>query len=107
MQIESKILKITGGGVIGFNGSLQADLVLILSRDALGKLPSEADGLLRQQQPDGSGSIGFKVYGTTSQPQTDLPTRLLMQNKEIKNVINKALHKFFHEKPHRIGRERA
>ncbi len=44
----------------------------------------------------GTVSIAFQVTGTTANPQTDLPTRLLMQNTQIKNVINKALNKFFH-----------
>jgi hypothetical protein len=94
LQIESTVLKITGGGVIGFNGGVRADLVLILSREAMGKLPSEAAASF-VQQTDGSGSIGFQVTGTTANPQTDLATRLLMQNTKIQNVINKALNKFF------------
>jgi hypothetical protein len=95
LQVESSFFKITGDGVVGFNGGLDANLVLILSRDSMGKLPKEVAGSFVQQS-DGSGSIAFHVTGTTSNPQTDLAQRLLLQNVQIKNVINKALNKFFH-----------
>ncbi len=95
LQLESPIFKMTGNGEIGFDGQVNATLVLILSRDAMGKLPSQAAASF-VQQPDGSGTIEFHVTGTTAHPETDLATRLLMQNTEIKNVINKALNKFFH-----------
>jgi uncharacterized protein involved in outer membrane biogenesis len=95
LQLESPIFKITGDGVIGFDGSLNANLVLILTRDAMAKLPKQLAASFVGQQ-DGTGSIAFQVTGTTTNPQTDLPTRLLMQNTQIKNVINKALNKFFH-----------
>jgi uncharacterized protein involved in outer membrane biogenesis len=95
LQLISPIFQITGDGVVGFNGNLNANLVLILSRDAMGRLPKELAASFVQQQ-DGTGSIAFQVAGTTANPQTDLPTRLLMQNTQIKNAINKALNKFFH-----------
>ncbi|MCE0522131.1 MAG: hypothetical protein LV480_04400 [Methylacidiphilales bacterium] len=95
LQLNSPIFQITGDGTIGFNGSLNANLVLILSRDAMSRLPKQLGASFVQQQ-DGTGSIAFQVTGTTSNPQTDLPTRLLMQNTQIKNAINKALNKFFH-----------
>lgn len=94
LQLISPILQLTGDGVIGFDGSLNASLVLVLSSDAMGRLPKEMAGSFTPQ-PDGSGSIAFHVTGTTANPQTDLATRLLMQNTQIKNVINKALNKFF------------
>ncbi len=95
LQLESPFFKLTGDGTVGFNGALDANLVLILSSDSMGKLPKQAASSF-VQQPDGTGTIAFHVTGTTSDPQTDLPTRLLMQNLQIKNVINKALNKFFH-----------
>jgi hypothetical protein len=95
LQLVSPILQLTGDGVVGFDGSLDASLVLVLSSDAMAKLPKEMAGSF-VLQPDGSGSLAFHVTGTTSNPQTDLATRLLMQNSQIKNVINKALNKFFH-----------
>lgn len=95
LQLDSPAFKITGNGRVGFNGVVNADLVLILSKNTLGKLPKELTASF-VTQPDGSGSIGFKVTGTTSKPETDLPARLLMQNTQIQNVINKALNKFFH-----------
>jgi len=94
LQVDSPIFQITGDGMIDFNGNLNANLVLILTRDAMAKLPKEAAASFVQQQ-DGTGSIAFTVTGTTANPQTDLATRLLMQNTQIKNVINKALDKFF------------
>jgi len=95
LQVESPLFKLTGDGTVAFDGGLSANLVLILNRDAMGRLPQAAAASFVQQQ-DGSGSIAFQVSGTTSNPQTDLAMRLLMQNREINNVINKALNKFFH-----------
>jgi len=95
LQVDSSIFQITGDGTIDFNGNLNANLVLILTRNAMAKLPKEAAASFVQQQ-DGAGSIAFRVTGTTANPQTDLATRLLMQNTQIKNAIDKALNKFFH-----------
>ena len=95
LQLESPIFKITGDGVIGFDGGVNANLVLILSKDAMAKLPSQLASSFVQQS-DGNGSIAFHVTGTASHPETDLATRLLMQNTQIKNTINKALNNFFH-----------
>jgi len=95
LQLDSPIFQITGDGTIDFNGNLDANLVLILTRDAMAKMPKEAAASFVQQQ-DGTGSIAFEVTGTTSNPQTDLAARLLLQNTQIQNAINKALNKFFH-----------
>ena len=95
LQVDSTLFRLTGDGVVGFNGAIDANLVLILSRDAMSKIPKEASGSFVQQQ-DGTGSIAFHVSGTTSNPQTNLAERLLLQNIQIKNVLNKALNKFFH-----------
>jgi hypothetical protein len=95
LQINSPIFQITGDGIVDFNGNLNANLVLILTRDSMAKMPKEAAASFVQQQ-DGTGSIAFQVTGTTANPQTDLATRLLMQNTQIQNAINKALNKFFH-----------
>ncbi len=95
LQVDSPVFKITGNGTVGFDGALNADLVLVLSSSAMGKLPKQAAASF-VQQPDGTGSIQFHVSGTTSNPQTDLPQRLILQNTQIKNAINKALNKFFH-----------
>jgi len=94
LQLVSPLFQITGDGTVYRDGNLNANLVLILTRDAMGRLPKEVAASFVQQQ-DGTGSIAFQVTGTTSNPQTDLATRLLMQNTQIKNVINKALNKFF------------
>ncbi len=95
LQVESPVFKITGDGTVAFSGPLDANLVLALSRDAMSKLPKELAASF-VQQPDGTGSIAFHVFGTTSDPQTNLPERLLLQNTKIKNVLDKALNKFFH-----------
>ena len=97
LQIESTAFKLTGDGVVGFDGRLNASVVLILSRDAMGKMPKEVAASFVQQQ-DGSGSIAFHVTGTTSNPQTDLAARLLIQNTQIQNIITKQLNKFFNKK---------
>jgi hypothetical protein len=94
LELDSPIFRLTGDGTAGFDGKLDANLVLILSSDAMGRLPKEMAGSFVQGQ-DGTGSIAFHVTGTTANPQTDLATRLLLQNTQIKNVINKALNKFF------------
>jgi len=95
LQIQSSIFSITGGGTINFDGPLNLDLVLILTRDAMNKLPSAVAASFVKQQ-DGTGTIAFHVSGTMSDPQTDLPQRLLMQNTQIQNVLNKAINKLFH-----------
>ncbi|HUB67107.1 MAG TPA: hypothetical protein VL981_06455 [Candidatus Methylacidiphilales bacterium] len=95
LQLISNGFKITGGGTVGFDGQLNLDLVLTLAQSAMGRLPQPVAASF-VTQTDGSGTIGFKVFGTESNPQTDLPQRLLMQNTQIKNVINKALNKLFH-----------
>ncbi len=97
LQVESPIFKLTGDGIVNFDGGLDATLVLVLSRDTIGKMPKEIAASFVQQQ-DGSGSIAFHVTGTTSNPKTDLATRLLMQNTQLQNVITKQLDKFFHKK---------
>jgi uncharacterized protein involved in outer membrane biogenesis len=97
LQAQSAIFQLTGDGVIGFNGSLDANMVLILTSDAMKKLPSQAAASFIQQQ-DGSGSVAFHVFGTTANPQTDLATRLLMQNTQIQNIISKQLNRFFQKK---------
>jgi len=95
LVLDSPLFQVTGNGTIDFNGALNADLVLILGSEMMGKLPKELANSFVQKQ-DGTGSISFRVTGTTSDPKTDLPQRLLMQNTQIKNELNKALNKFFH-----------
>ncbi len=97
LQLISSFFSISGDGTIGFNGSLDANLVLVLTPGAMAKIPREAAASFVQQQ-DGSGSISFHASGTTSDPKTDLAERLLLQNgkTQIKNVLNKELNKFFH-----------
>jgi hypothetical protein len=94
LQLESTLFKITGDGTANLDGPLDANLVLVLSRDAMARLPHEVASSF-VAQPDGTGSIAFRVFGTMSDPQTDLPTRLLLQNGRIQNAINKALNKLF------------
>jgi uncharacterized protein involved in outer membrane biogenesis len=95
LQLQSSIFSLTGDGTIDFSGPLNLNMVLVLTRDAMNKLPKELAASFVGQQ-DGTGSIGFHVTGTTSNPQTDLPERLLMQNKQIENVLNKAINRLFH-----------
>jgi hypothetical protein len=97
LQIDSNAFKLTGDGVVGFDGRLNASMVLVLSRDAMGKMPKEVASSFVQQQ-DGTGSIAFHVTGTTSNPQTDLAARLLIQNTQLQNIITKQLNKFFNKK---------
>ncbi len=95
LQLDATVFRLTGDGTVDFNGSLNLNLVLILTADTMAKLPKEFAASFVVAQ-DGSGSISFQVTGTDDNPQTNLPTRLLMQNTRIKNVIDKALNKFFH-----------
>jgi hypothetical protein len=96
LQVASQLFSLTGNGTVAFDGALHADLVLLLTRDAMSRLPKQVAQAF-VQQPDGTGSIGFQVNGTTSNPSTDLPERLVLQGaqKQIKNELNKALNKFF------------
>ena len=97
LQVTSQLFSITGHGTVGFDDSLNADLVLVLTSQAMARLPQQVANAF-VQQGDGTGSIAFKVTGTTSNPSTDLPQKLLLQGaqKQIKNELNKALNKFFH-----------
>jgi len=97
LQITSQLFSITGHGTVGFDNSLNADLVLVLTTQAMARLPQQVANAF-VQQADGTGTIGFRVTGTTSNPSTDLPQKLLLQGaqKQIKNELNKALNKFFH-----------
>jgi len=97
LQITSQLFSITGHGTVGFDTSLNADLVLVLTAQAMDRLPKQVANAF-VPQPDGTGTIGFHVGGTTSNPSTDLPQKLLLQGaqKQIKNELNKALNKFFH-----------
>jgi len=97
LQITSQLFSITGHGTVGFDSSLNADLVLVLTTQAMARLPQQVANAF-VQQADGTGTIGFKVTGTTANPSTDLPQKLLLQGaqKQIKNELNKALNKFFH-----------
>jgi len=96
LQLDAGIFQMTGDGVVGANGALDANLVLILSSDAMSRLPREVVPFF-VGQPNGAGSVAFHVSGTTSNPQTDLPERILMQGgtSRVKNVISNALNKFF------------
>jgi len=95
LQINANVFQMTGSGVIGFDGSLNADMVLILSSDAMGKMPREVSAFFVQQS-DGSGSVAFHLSGTAANPKTDLVTRLFLQNMQIQNTLKKELNKFFH-----------
>jgi hypothetical protein len=95
LQLDASVFQMTGAGTIGADGALNADMVLILTRESMGRMPPEAAIFFVQQQ-DGSGSVAFHVGGTVNDPKTDLATRLFIQNMKVKNVISKALKKFFH-----------
>jgi hypothetical protein len=94
-MLDAGAFRMTGDGVIGPGDTIDANLVLILSHDAMGRLPREAASSFVQQS-DGSGSIAFHLTGTTDHPRTDLAERLLLQNSKVQNVIGKALKNFFH-----------
>jgi hypothetical protein len=96
LQLDAGVFQMTGDGTIGAGGSLSADMVMILSPDAMSRLPKEA-ALFFVQRPDGSATIGFHVGGTIANPQTDLATHLFIQNMKMQNVIGKALSHFFHK----------
>ncbi len=97
LQVTSTLFSITGHGTTGFDGSLDADLVLILTRDAMGKLPKELANAFVQQS-DGTGTIGLQGHRHDFKSSTDLSQKLIMQGvqKQLKNQFNKALNKFFH-----------
>lgn len=95
LQIDSTVFSITGGGVVHSDSRINFNLVLILTSGAMSRLPSAVAASFVKQQ-DGTGTVAFNVTGTTANPQTDLPTRLLMQNTQIQNVINKTFNKLFH-----------
>jgi len=97
LQLDAGAFRMTGAGVIGAGGSLDANMVLILTRDSMARIPKQAS-LFFVQQPDGSGSIAYHLSGTVDHPQTDLATRIFIQNMQMQNVISKALDRFFHKR---------
>ncbi len=97
LQMDAGLFSVTGDGTIDQGGALSADLVLVLTRDSMGRIPKEAAAFFVQQQ-DGSASISFHVGGTASHPTTDLGTRLLLQQAPVQSILNHALDRFFHKK---------
>jgi hypothetical protein len=96
LQLDAIQFQMTGDGVIGSDGGLNADLVLILTPDSMTRLPREA-ALFFVQRPDGSGTVAFHLGGTITNPRTDLATRLFIPNMQLQNVIGNALNRFFHK----------
>jgi hypothetical protein len=96
LQVDAGLFGLTGDGTIEPDGGLNADLVLVLTRDAMGRIPREAAMFFVQQQ-DGSASISFHVGGTLSHPSTDLASRILLQRAPVQSILNHALDRFFHK----------
>jgi uncharacterized protein involved in outer membrane biogenesis len=95
LQLDAGAFQMTGDGTIGPGSALDANMVLILGADAMTRLPKQAASFF-VQKPDGSASIAFHVGGTLDHPQTDLATRLFLQNVKVQNVLKKAFKNFFH-----------
>ena len=96
LQVDAGIFQMTGDGTIQTAGGLSADLVLILTRDAMNRIPKEI-GMFFVKREDGSASVAFHLGGTIAHPdETDLPTRLLLQSVPLQNTIHKTLDRFFH-----------
>jgi uncharacterized protein involved in outer membrane biogenesis len=97
LQLDAGIFQMNGNGTILADGTLDADMVLILTRDAMGRIPKEVAMFFVQRQ-DGSASIAFHIGGTVNNPKTDLATRIFLQAAPVKNVISHALDRFFHKR---------
>lgn len=96
LQVDAGLFGLTGDGTIDASGGINADMVLVLTRDAMGRIPKEAAMFFVQQQ-DGSASISFHVGGTVSHPSTDLGSRILLQQAPVQSILNHALDRFFHK----------
>ncbi len=94
LQLDAGLFGLTGDGTIGAAGALNANLVLILTRDAVGRMPREVAMFFVQKQ-DGSASIAFHVGGSLAQPRTDLATRVLLGGAHTQTIITNALDRFF------------
>ncbi len=97
LQVDAGIFQMTGDGTIVPGGGLNADMVLIFPRESMDRIPKEVAMFFVQRQ-DGSASIAFHLGGTVDRPQTDLATRIFLQSVPVRNVLNKALDRFFHRK---------
>jgi hypothetical protein len=95
LQVDAGLFSFNGDGTIDAGGALNADLVLVLTRDAMGRIPKAAAMFFVQQQ-DGGASIAFHVGGTVSHPTPDLGTRILLQQAPVQSLLNHALDRFFH-----------
>jgi hypothetical protein len=98
LQIDAGLFGLTGDGTIGAAGELNANLVLILTRDAVARMP-KAVAMFFVQKQDGSASIAFHVGGSLAQPRTDLATRVLLGGAHTKTIISNALDRFFKKHP--------
>lgn len=93
VEIDSKLFQVTGSCTAGLDKSLNGDAVLMLSPEMMQRLPGEM-GPVFALRPDGSGSIGFHIGGTWSEPETDFPAQLMTQGRLMRGAISKQLDRF-------------
>lgn len=76
IRLASPQIQITGKGSVSLSDyTLNHNMTLIFAKGALDKVPNEIRGLFAEQ-PDGSLTLDFKVWGPYSDPKTDLKERI-------------------------------
>jgi len=94
LVIRSTAFDMTGSGVIGPKGELDADMVMILHADTLKQIPGIAAAAF-SKTPDGSGSIPFHLGGTVAVPQSDGLTQLFITGSKVQRTISKTIKNIF------------
>lgn len=76
MQLEASELRISGQGMVRFDGKLAIDARLGVRETLLKKLPSFARDAFTETD-DGLPALGFKISGKTDKPKTDLAEKFI------------------------------
>jgi uncharacterized protein involved in outer membrane biogenesis len=95
IEATSPVTQLTGSGTVGFDQSLNMDCMIALLPSIAKKIPENVKSQL-QQREDGASTLVFKVYGTTSSPQTNLMEKVggsVLQKEVIAPLFNKLFKK--------------
>jgi uncharacterized protein involved in outer membrane biogenesis len=101
IEATSPISQLTGSGTVGFDQSLNMDCMIALLPSIARKIPEHVKSQL-QQREDGASTLVFKVYGTTSSPQTNLMEKVggsVLQKEVIAPLFNKLFKKKSNDQP--------
>jgi len=94
LVVKSTAFDMTGSGVIGPKGELDADMILIFHADTMKQIPGIAAAVF-SKLPDGGGTIPFHLSGTIAVPQSDTLTQLFITGSKIQKTISKTIKNIF------------